>query len=188
MRAARSIAAAAAALLALAALGAHDALAKAPKEAPTVEDLYRQALTAIEDKKKRDAEAAKDPLKEAIDAYRDRKIPFTDYQKLVDIINDAKSESVQPYRQTAASALVTRFSREDDSDQTVKSTRRAIALAVIDLMKAPKDDVGVAAIEYILTNWWRMKTFEFKFKVNDKVDERKRAWTKMKKYLEKGEV
>ena len=85
-------------------------------------------------------------------------------------------------------ALVTRFSREDESDPTVKVVRRQIALAVVDLMKATKDDVGLAAIEQILSNWWRMKTFEFKFKVGDKPDERKRAWTKMKKYLEKGEI
>jgi hypothetical protein len=178
-----------AAALALFALGAHEAFAKAPKESPTVEDLYRQAMAAIEDKKKREAEAAKDPLKEAIEAYRDRgKTQLADFQKLVDIINDAKTDSVQPYRATAAQALVTRFSHEDETDATVRVVRRQIALALIDLMKAPKDDVGLAAIELILTNWWRMKVFEFKFKVGDKLDDRKRAWGKMKKYLEKGET
>jgi len=188
MRAARLFAAAALAAISLLSIGARDAFAKAPKESPTVEDIYRQAMAAIEEKKKREVEAAKDPLREAIEAYRDRKTPLAEYQKLVDIINDAKTESVQPYRATAAQALVTRFSREDESDPTVKVVRRQIALAVVDLMKATKDDVGLAAIEQILSNWWRMKTFEFKFKVGDKPDERKRAWTKMKKYLEKGEI
>jgi hypothetical protein len=177
----------AAAVLVLASLGAHAAFAKAPKETPTVEDLNRAALAAIEEKKRRDIEAAKDPLKDAIEAYRDKKTPLAEYQKLVDIINDAKTESVQPYRATAAQALVMRFSREDDSDPPVKIVRRQIALALLDLMKANKDDVGLAAIEQILGSWWRLKMFEFKFKVSDKLDSRKKAYAKMKNFLEKGE-
>jgi hypothetical protein len=94
---------------------------------------------------------------------------------------------VQPYRATAAQAIVMRFSREDDSEPSVKIVRRQIALALLDLMKANKDDVGLAAIEQILGSWWRLKMFEFKFKVSDKLDSRKKAYTKMKNFLEKGE-
>lgn len=188
MRAAR-FAVAIAVVAAVCALSAREAFAKAPKESPTVEDIYKQAMTAIEDKKKRDAEAAKDPLKDAIEAYTDRtKSQLTDYQKVVDIVNDAKTENVQPYRQKAAQAILTRFSREDETDAAVKVVRRTVALAMLDLMKAPKDDIGLAAIEQVLTTWWRMKVFEFKFKITDKVDDRKKAWVKMKKWLEKGEV
>ena len=178
----------AAAALLLASLSAGAAFGKAPKEMPTVEDMNRQALAAIEEKKRREIEAAKDPLKDAIEAYRDRKTPYAEYQKLVDIINDAKTESVQPYRAQAAQAIVTRFQREDESDPPVKIVRRQIALALLDLMKANKDDVGLAAIEQILSNWWRMKMFEFKFKVGDKLDDRKKAHAKMKKFLEKGDA
>ena len=177
-----------AAALLLTSLGAGAAFAKAPKEIPTVEDMNKAALAAIEEKKRREIEAARDPLKEAIEAYRDRKTPKEEYQKLVDIIKDAKTENVQPYRLTAAQALITRFSREDESEPAVKIVRRQIALALLDLMKASKDDVGLASIDLILSAWWRIPTsMTARFRTTDKLDDRKRSYAKMKKYLEQGE-
>ena len=177
-----------AAVLLLTSLGAGAAFAKAPKEIPTVEDLNKAALAAIEEKKRREIEAARDPMKEAIEAYRDRKTPLAEYQKLVDIIKDAKTENVQPYRLTAAQAFVTRFTREDDSDPAVKIVRRQIALALLDLMKSSKDDVGLAAIDLMLSAWWRIPTsMTAKFRPSDKLDDRKRSYAKMKKYLDQGE-
>lgn len=182
-------------LLALAAaagllvLGGSDASAKAPKEAPSVEEIFQQAKKAIEDAAKAAAEKAKDPLREAIDGYRERKLPLEEYQKLVDCLNNAKDENVQPYRADAAQALVTRFTREDDTNLQVRAIRRQIALGVLDLMKAPqKDEPGLRAIETILFAWWRFKMqTDIKFKATDKLDDRKKAYTKMKKYLDKGE-
>ena len=170
---------------------ASSAFAKGPKAAdvPSVEDLYQQAQKAIEDQARAAAEKARDPLKEAIDNYRDRKSPLTDFQKLVDCVNNAKDENVQPYRADAAQALVTRFSREDENDPQNRSIRRSIALAVLDLMRAPqKDEPGLRAIETILFAWWRTKMqIDIKFKANDKLDDRKKAHAKMKKFLDKGE-
>lgn len=175
----------AAAALLLASLGAGAAFAKAPKEMPTVEDMHRIALAAIEEKKRKEIEASRDPLKEAIEAYRDGKTPLAEYQKLVDIVNDAKTESVQPYRATAGMAFVTRMSREKEDDPAVRIVKRQITMALLDLMKANKDEVGVAAIEQILSGWWRSAMFQVRFKVTDKLDDRKKAHAKMKKILEK---
>lgn len=165
--------------------------AKAPKatDTPSVEEMYQQAQKAISDAAKDAAERARDPLREAIDNYRDRKIPLTDYQRLVDCLNNAKDENVQPYRLDAAQALVTRFTREDNAEPQVRTIRRGIGLAVLDLMKADakKDEIGLRSVELLLMSWWRLKAMEFHFKANDKLDDRKKAHVKMKKYLEKGE-
>jgi hypothetical protein len=178
-----------AAVCGLAAFAASSAFAKAPKESPTVEEIFQQATKAIEDAAKAAAEKAKDPLRETIEAYRDRKIPLVEYQKLVDCVNNAKDENVQPYRLDAAQALVTRFAREDENDLQNRAVRRQIALGVLDLMKAPqKDETGLRAIESILFAWWRFKMqSDIKFKATDKLDDRKKAYTKMKKFLDKGE-
>lgn len=169
--------------------GAATAFAKAPKDAPTVEDIFQQATKALDEQAKAAAEKAKDPLREAIEAYRDRKLPLVEYQKLVDCVNNAKDENVQPYRADAAQALVTRFTREDENDIQTRAVRRQIALGVLDLMKAPqKDENGLRAIETILFAWWRAKMqIDIKFKATDKLDDRKKAYTKMKKFLDKGE-
>jgi len=185
MRSAAVVVAFLAALL----LSAVPAFAKAPKAAdtPTVEEIYQQASKAVADAVKVAADKARDPLREAIENYRDRKLPLAEYQKLVACINDAKTENVQGYRGDAAQALVTRFSREDENDPVVQSTRSQIAREVLELMKAPaKDQAGLSAIETILFAWWRAKMqIDIKFKATDKLDDRKKAFEKMSKYLKK---
>lgn len=173
----------------LAAFAASFAFAKAPKDSQSVEEIFQQAAKAIADAEKAAVEKAKDPLREAIEAYRDKKIPLVEYQKLVDCVNNAKDENVQPYRADAAQALVARFAKEDENDLQNRAVRRQIALGVLDLMKAPqKDTAGLQAIETILFAWWRFKMqSDIKFKVTDKLDDRKKAYTKMKKFLDKGE-
>jgi hypothetical protein len=177
-------------LLAAAALAAlvSPVLAKAPKPAdvPSVEDLYQSAQKAIDQAAKEAFEKSRDPLREAIDNYRDKKTPYTDFQKLVDCLNNAKDDNVQPYRADAAQALLTRFSKEDESDPQVRATRRQIVLAILDLMKADKkDEIGLRAIESILFTWWKQRMqSEVKFRATDKLDDRKKAHTKMKKYLQ----
>ena len=179
----RAIFAAAAVLLS--SLGAGAAFAKAPKEMPTVEDMHRIALAAIEDKKRKEEEAKRDPLMEAIEAYRDGPTPYSEFQKLVDIVNDAKTENVQPYRSKAGMAFITRMAREKPEDPAVRIVQRQITLALLDLVKANKDDVGVSAIEQILVAWWRPQTLGLRFRPTDKLDDRKKAYTKLKKLLEK---
>lgn len=177
----------------LAAAGAGAALAKAPpaKETPTVDEIFKQATAAIEEEKRLAAERARDPLKEAIEAYREPgKVSILEFHKLVDIVNNARDENVQPYRALAAQAIITRFSHETEADPQVRAVRRQIALAVLDLMKADKkDEVGLAAVEQILYAWWRSKLTmgDIKFKATDKIDDRKKAHAKMKKFLSSGE-
>jgi hypothetical protein len=170
-------------------LSSVSAFAKAPKDAPSVEEIFQQATKALEEKTKAEIEKSKDPLKEAIEAYRDRKAPLPDFQKLVDCLNDAKTDAVQPYRADAAQALVARFAREDENDPQNRAIRRQIALGILDLMKAPqKDEIGLRSIETILLAWWRARlSVDIKFKATDKLDDRKKAYAKMKKFLDKGE-
>jgi hypothetical protein len=180
------------AALAVLAAAAPPAFAKAPaaKDMPSVEEIFQQATAAIEEAKRIAAERARDPLKEAIDAYRERgKVAIGEYQKLVDIINNARDEAVQPYRAPAAQAIITRFSQEGDTDPQVRTVRRQIALSLLDLMKAQKDETGLQAIEQILYAWWRsqMTMGTIKFTAKDRLDDRKKAHAKMKRFLSAGE-
>jgi hypothetical protein len=181
-----------AAFLAAFVLGAAPAFAKAPKagDMPSVEEIFQQASKAAADAAKAAADKARDPLREAIDGYRDRKVPLAEYQKLVDCINNAKDENVQTYRPDAAQALIARFAHEDDKDEQIRAVRRQVAIAVLDLMKAPsKDQTGLNAIETMLYAWWRTKMqIEVRFHATDKLEDRKKAFEKMSKYLKKGEV
>ena len=182
----------AAAVLTFAALvaAAPVALAKAPKasEVPTIEELWQQAKAAQEELVQRAAEAKRDPFKEAIDAYRKKDWPREDYEKLVDILNDAKDPKMQPYRAAAADALVERFQAEALADPEVRQVRREIALKIVDLMKAPKtDDVGLQIVARVFQAWWPAKLSELGWAPGDKPADRRNAHRGMKKYLEKGE-
>jgi len=176
--------------VAVAFVGADAASAKAPKpaDAPTVEEIFQQAKTAIEAQKAGGA-AKQDPLKEAIDGYRNGTLQLTDFKALVDCVNDPKA--APEHRNDAASALVERFGKVDLNNPEVRATRRTIARGIIDLMKADraKDENGLKAIELILyaQSWYRQKMFELKFHASDKPAARVAAWGKMKKYLDKGQ-
>lgn len=178
------------AVLAVAALSAGIAFAKAPRPAdtPSVEEIYQAAKKASEDKAAAAADAAKDPIAEEIQRYLDpKKSERSDYQKLVDIINDAKTEKLQSYRIAASQAIIERFSREREDDVAVRASRREIASKLLELMKAPaKDDVGLRAIENILFAWWKPQMLmDIKFKANDKLQNRQEAYKRMKKFLGK---
>lgn len=160
------------------------ASAKAPSQSPSVEDILTRARTAEAEARNRLVEAQKDPFKEAIESYRDKKLPLTEYHKLTDLLNDAKDPAVQDYRLPAADALVARFEKEDLNDPAVRAVRREVAQAIVDLMKAPStDDRGLMAVEKVLYAWWRTKLVEVRFKHTDKLRERTSACTKMKKFL-----
>jgi hypothetical protein len=186
----RAVAVFAVALAAVAFVGARSASAKAPKPAdvPTVEEIFQQAKDAIA-AQKAGAGAKQDPLKEAIDGYRGGTLQLTDFKLLVDCINDPKAPP--EHRNDAASALIERFGKVDLNNPEVRATRRTIALSIIDLMKADKakDEIGLKAIEQVLyaQSWYRQKMFELKFHANDKPAARTAAWTKMKKFLDKGQ-
>jgi hypothetical protein len=166
------------------------ASAKAPKpaEMPSVEDIYQQAKAAI-DAQKAGATGKHDPLKDAIDGYREGRLQLTDFALLVACIKDPKEAPDR--RNDAASALIERFGKVDPNNPEIRATRRTIALAILDLMKVDKDkdEIGLGAIERILyaQSWYRTKMFELKFHATDKQPVRVAAWGKMKKYLDKGE-
>ena len=168
----------------LAALAA-PALAKAPAQVPTVEDILVRARAAEEEARRKKDEAAKDPVKEAIDLYRTGKTPLTEYATLTRVLNDAKDPALQDHRIPAAEALVLRFQSVDAKDPAVLAVRREIATAIVDLMKAPAtDDRGFRAVESIFYAWWRDTIVnDLKFNHTDKPKDRATACAKMKKFL-----
>jgi hypothetical protein len=165
--------------------------ARAPKSAElaTVEEIRLEAVRQIEEKNKQAAEAARDVLKEDIEAYKKKLVPLSEYQKLVDIINNAKEPKVDPYRPEAVSALVTRFLGENFEDPQVRATRREIALKVLPLMVSQKDPTGLRCVTQLLHSWWssQMKV-NVKFDPDDKLGERRKSLNTMKKYLDKNDV
>jgi hypothetical protein len=164
------------------------AFAKAPKPAdmPTVDEIYQQAKSAIA----APGSAAKhDPLKDAIDGYRDGKTQLTDFATLVACIKDPKE--APDHRNDAANALIERFGKVDLNSPEVRATRRTIASALLDLMKVDKDkdEIGLGVIERLLyaQTWYRQKMYELNFHAANKQGARVIAYQKMKKYLDKGE-
>lgn len=186
-------AALAVALLGLAAFAAlpGSALAKGPEaeDMPTLERIYQEAKSAKEAAERAAAEAARDLNQEAIDAYATGATALTEFQALTELINDSKTDELQRYRQPAATAILARFRAENLDDPAVRTVRRAVAMEIVDLMKANSTDtVGLAIIQEVLQTWWRAKVAgEIRFKATDKWKDRQKAWRKMKSYLQSGE-
>lgn len=166
------------------------ARAEAPEadDMPTLERIYQEAKAAKEEAERAAAEAARDPNKEAIEAYRDGRTALAEFKPLTDIINNDDDDEIQRYRQPAATAILQRFRQENGDDPAVQRTRAALALEIVDLMKAnSSDQVGLAIIQEVLQTWWRAKmTNDVRFKATDKWRERSKAWRIMRRYLQEG--
>jgi len=166
------------------------AQAKGPDAAdmPTVEDLVQRAITAKAAAAAAAREAARDPRKEVIAAYRDGKTALEEFTPLTDIINEHKDAQVQVYRNQASQAILLRFKTENMDDPQVRRTRARLALEILHLMKASSSDqVGLAIIQEVLQTWWATKIrTEIHFQAIDKWNKRSRAGRKMRSYLDRG--
>lgn len=160
--------------------------AKAPPAAKSAEDLISKAIQDEIDRKAREAEAARDTTKELIDAFRDKGkgLPLSEGMKLAKIMVDADDDKkLQPYRAMAADALVKRFAAEDTKgDPGVRDARREIAMEIVDLMKSKEPD-ALAAVEFVLKEWYPRQLGESKFKIDGKPGDRDKACREMKKKL-----
>lgn len=162
------------------------ARAEAPSadDLPSLHQVYEQAKADFEEEL-RAAEAAKrDPIREAIESYRKQLVPLTEFQVLTDVMNDSEDEKKQVYRRAARDALLERFGLEPRDDSEVRRIRRLVGLEVIDLMYG-KDPVGLKLVNELLVAWWRDQVKACGFNPTDRSKKRKRAYTKMKKYLQK---
>jgi len=156
-------------------------------ERPTLEQLYERAKQDRAAELERAALEKQDPIGDAIEFYRTQQVPMEEYRQLVDVIVEYTDKKLQPYRQMAVEALQDRF-RENMDDPDKQRVRRAIALELLPMMKhsSTKDPEGLRLIEDLLYTWWRGKIRDFGFRAGDKLSTRRRAYKKMKSYLEKG--
>jgi hypothetical protein len=164
--------------------------AKGPeaKDLPSIEEIVQKAKDAKAAAAEALLEAARDPRKEAIVAYRDGKLPLEGFAPLTEMINNSKDDEIQVYRTQASQAILLRFKNENLDDPQVRKTRAALGLEIIDLMKAKSgDQVGLAVIQEILQTWWATKNRELRFKATDKWKVRMKAWRGMRSYLTGGE-
>ena len=165
------------------------ALAKAPTQVPTLEDVRARAEQADAEQKRKEREASRDPRKEAIDAYQDKskKVDLKDYAPLVAILLDAKTAEVQDYRPMAAAALIRRFEMEDvEKDANVRQVRRQIALELADLLGTKKEDEkGLLAAEQIFYAWFPGQLRANHWIRGGKLGDRQNAEKKIRLFLKK---
>lgn len=162
------------------------ALARTPdaERFPSLDALEKDARARKTAQERAAAEAARDPLQEAIDAYRDKLVPVTDYARVVELLRASEGEEAE-YRQRAKDALVARFEAENRADVKVLKAKREISLEIVDLMRLSKDDDGRALVYEIFQVWHRRFLQQSGYKPGDSARKRTRAYKKMKELLER---
>jgi len=179
-----SIVAAAIALLAIPV----PASAKSPKASkrPTIEQLLQKHAKAKTDAAAAAIEAARDPHKEAILAYKNGTTPPADYEARTGLIANEKDDELRKYRRPAATALMERFEKAGaDGDDRVRALRAAAVLEILHLMKASKKEtLSLAIIHDILVRFWKRKMGDYRFAANKELKDRRKSYNSMKKYLQ----
>lgn len=154
-----------------------------PEQKPTLDALEADARARKLAAEKAAAEAARDPIQEAIDAFRDQVSPLEQWERIVELVKADEGEEAA-YRQAAKDALIARFQADGEKDVKVLKARRAAALELCDLMKAKSDPDGRMLVQEILQKWFRTYLIRSGYKPNDSARKRIRAYRKMTDYLE----
>ena len=155
-----------------------------PERFPSLDALEKDARARKTAEERAAAEAARDPIQEAIDAYRDKLVPVTDYARVVQILRASEGDEAS-YRQRAKDALVARFEAENKADVKVLKAKKEISLEIVDLMRLSKDDDGRALVYEIFGVWHGRALRQSGFKPGDSARKRTRAYKKMKEHLER---
>ena len=154
-------------------------------DVPTLEQVLAKAAEAKAARERAAAEAARDPHREAINAYREGTSDIGAWEPLTDLVLNSKDEEMAVYRRAAAMALVKRFEKADQNDPDVKKMRCEIGLELVDLMKANsrRDSLGIGVVYAVLQKWWPRQVRDFNFAPSKSAKDRNDAYKKMKKYL-----
>jgi hypothetical protein len=110
------------------------ALAKAPtlEELPTGKIIKAKAKAAIEDRRREEEKAKRNPKLDLINAYADPSSSFYDWEEIVAILKDDKEEP--EYRQRAAAAIRDRF-RGVKLDGRIRDVKKRIAASTVRILK-----------------------------------------------------
>lgn len=168
--------------------GAGSALARAPANLPTLEDVLAHARQVEAKEAASKGPSSKDRTQETIDDYRTKKAALDDWGKLTQIMKDSATEELQKYRAPAAKAILDRFTQEDLKDPRVRQVRIAIGLDICELLQAPaKDATGLTIAQDIIGAWWPRELSQSKWLIGGKQRDRKTACDKIRKFLKNSE-
>jgi hypothetical protein len=166
------------------ALPATVAFGRAPtlEELPTVKKLQADADKAIEERRKAEIEARKDPVMDAIHAYRDKAVPMTQWKDVADILKEDRETS--EHRRAAAEALCERFKELTGSDQRITKLKKEIASSILPKLNDNNSTEVRIWVNSVFVAFWPGTAGKIDFNPEESnFKKRYDAWKEWRKFL-----
>lgn len=159
------------------------AFARAPTldELPTVKKLQELADKAIDERRRAEVEASRDPTMDAIKAYREGSPSAPAWRRIADILKDEKE--TRAHREEAAKAFVERFTPPAAGDQRIEKAKREIATYLLKDLNSRERDVRIW-VHGIFKTFWKNPAARMAFDPEEE-NYRKRydAWKQWRDFL-----
>lgn len=130
------------------------AFGRAPtlEELPTVKKIQEDADKAIEERRRAEIEAQKDPVMDEIHAYRDKNIRMDEWKRVTDILKDDRE--TPEHRRAASEALCLRFKDLDKTNGQIVKVKKEIGVSLLnELNDGNNTELRILVHKVFVTFW-----------------------------------
>ncbi len=99
------------------------------EELPTVKKIQEDADKAIEERRRAEIEARKDPVMDQITAYREKNIRLNEWKRIAEILRDDRE--TPEHRRAAAEAFRVRFKGLTGGDPRINKVKKEIGASLL---------------------------------------------------------
>ena len=123
------------------------------EELPTVKKIQADAEKAVEDRRRAEIEAQKDPVLDAIHAYRDKAVPMfaPHWKKIADVLKDDRAS--MDHRKAASAAFCTRFKGLTGADARIEKLKKEIGREILLKLNDNNTEIRVIVARIFGTFW-----------------------------------
>ena len=160
------------------------AFGRAPtlEELPTVKKLQADADKAIEERRRAEIEAQKDPVMDLIHAYRDKAAPMTDWKEVADILKDDRA--TPEHRRAASEAFCQRFKDLTGADQRISKLKKEIGASLLAKLNDNNDVQVRIWVNSVFATFWPGTAGKIRFNPEESnFKKRYDAWKEWRKFL-----
>lgn len=150
-------------------------------EMPTVKEIAERAKVAIEERRRAEEEARKDPKMDRINEYMNGKTTIDGWKPIVAILTDDNEDA--KYRLASANALRVRFKSLDRTDKQISIIKKKIGNALLPWLNHREEQVRIW-VHGVYFAFWPGTAGNIKFKPEGGTYRaRLKAWRSWKDFL-----
>jgi hypothetical protein len=152
------------------------------EELPSVKKIQEDADKAIEERRRAEIEAQKDPVMDEIHAYRDKNIRMDEWKRVTDILKDDRE--TPEHRRAAAEALCVRFKELDKNNGQIVKVKKDIGASLLNQLNDNNNGELRMMVYSVFSTFWPGTATKIGFNPEEPSPKRRYdGWKEWRKFL-----